>query len=224
MAIAYRHLAFIEFERGRASEAVAVLQQAMANGVSHGGVVSQLGTYLAETGRSAEAIKLLEPAVARGGAAADADTLNSLGIAYARAGRSASAREAFERVLAVDPRSSIPLENLGFLDLQRNDLAAARTHFERAAQADPGSSQSQAGLGIVAMKTGDHPGAIEHWKRAIELDPTNYDALYNLATTLVSDHRIDAARPYLEQFVRSAPPGFYARDIQEVSRLLQSSR
>jgi Tfp pilus assembly protein PilF len=223
MAIAYRHLAFIEFERGKAADAVALLERAIGRGVKHGGVVSQLGTYLAETGHTAEAIRLLEPA-ARDSAASDADTLNSLGIAYARGGRPADAREIFERVLAVDPRSSIPLENLGFLDLERQDLASARTHFERAAQADPGSSQAQAGLGVVALKQGDHAGAVEHWKLAVRLDPTNYDALYNLATTLASDRQMEAARPYLELFVRSAPPGFYAKDIQDVSRLLQSSR
>ena len=223
MAIAYRHLAFIEFERGKAADAVALLERAISNGVKHGGVVSQLGTYLAETGHTTEAIRLLEPA-ARGTAASDADTLNSLGIAYARSGRTAEARDIFERVLTLDPRSSIPLENLGFLDLERQDLASARTHFERAAQADPGSSQAQAGLGVVALKNGDHAGAVEHWKLAVTLDPTNYDALYNLATTLASDRQMEAARPYLEQFVRSAPPGFYAKDIQDVSRLLQSSR
>jgi hypothetical protein len=48
--------------------------------------------------------------------------------------------------------------------------------------------------------------------------------MYNLATTLARDGRMDAARPYLEAFVRTAPPGFYAKDIQEISALLQSHR
>ena len=59
------------------------------------------------------------------------------------------------------------------------------------------------------------------WTRAVQLDETNYDALYNLGTTLARDGQMDAARPYLERFVRNAPAAFYAKDIQEISDLLQ---
>ena len=54
---------------------------------------------------------------------------------------------------------------------------------------------------------------------AVQLDPTISDALYNLATTLVLDGRHEEAQPYVKQFVRSAPPAFYARDIREMSTL-----
>jgi tetratricopeptide (TPR) repeat protein len=62
--------------------------------------------------------------------------------------------------------------------------------------------------------------AIASWKKAVELDATNYDALYNLATTLARDGRMAEARPYLERFVRTAPPAFYEKDIREVSAIL----
>ena len=222
MAIAYRHLAFVEWEHGKPAEAIGVLERAVQRGVKHTGVVTQLGTYLAETGHTAEAVQLLEPL--SHAETIDADALNSLGIAYARSGRSNDARNVFERVLAIDPESSIPLENLGLLDLERGDVASAKRHFERAAQSDPTSSHARAGLGIVALKNADHRAAIEYWKQAVQLDRTNYDALYNLATTLVRDGQFEAARPYLEQFVRTAPAGFYAKDIEELRRLLQSHR
>jgi len=57
------------------------------------------------------------------------------------------------------------------------------------------------------------------WKKAVELDATNYDAL-NLTTTLARDGRMAEARPYLERFVRTAPPAFYEKDIREVSAIL----
>ena len=50
--------------------------------------------------------------------------------------------------------------------------------------------------------------------------PINYDALYNLATTLARDGRMAEARPSLERFVRTAPPSFYGKDIREVSASL----
>jgi cytochrome c-type biogenesis protein CcmH/NrfG len=55
----------------------------------------------------------------------------------------------------------------------------------------------------------------------VELDPTNFDALFNLANELVSAGRIADARPWLEQFVRTAPAGFYAREIDEFRRALK---
>ena len=218
MAIAYRHLAFVAWETGRTAEAIDVLRRATGAGITHGGVVTQLGTYLAESGGTAEAIRLLAPLGAA--AAPDPDALNGLGIAYARAGRAADAKRVFEAMLAVDPESAMALTNLGALDLERGNVAAARQRFERALRADPASSTAHAGLGVVAMKAGDRNAAIAAWKKAVELDASNYDALYNLATTLARAGELDAARPYLEQFVRTAPRAFYSRDIDEIAKLL----
>jgi arylsulfatase A-like enzyme/Flp pilus assembly protein TadD len=221
MALAYRHLAFIEGQRGRLSAAIEVLQQALRAGVTEASVVAQLGGYLADAGQTPQAIRLLEPLAAS--ADAEVDTLNLLGIAYARAGRRPEAGRTFERLLALDPQSSVPLENLGMLALDSGDLALARRRFERAVQVDPRSSRAHADLGVVALKSGDAILAIEEWKRAVQLDRTNFDALYNLGTTLANRDPSDA-RSYLEQFARTAPPALYASDLREVSRLLQTLR
>jgi tetratricopeptide (TPR) repeat protein len=219
MAIAYRHLAFVAWETGQTMMAIDTLKKAIASGVTSSGIVTQLGTYLAESGDARAAIPLLEPLASADGA--DPDALNGLGIAFARAGRPADARRVFERMLSADPSSAMALSNLAALDLERADFAAARTRFERAASLDPTSSAAQAGLGVVAIKSGNPRLAIEAWRRAVELDPSNYDALFNLATTLVQTDGVAAARPYLEQFARNAPSALYGRDIAEVQRLLQ---
>ena len=220
MAIAYRHLAFVEWERGNTQAAVDVLQRAIARGVTNTGLLTQIGDYLAETGQPAKSIDLLLPLAKNRDV--DPDTLNALGIAYANAGRPDEARKTFERVLQVDPESSIPLENLGVLALQRNDFATARTLFERAVRADPRSSRAHGGMGVVSLHAGDRQAAVASWQQAVQLDPTNYDALYNIGITLARDGKMDAARPYLEQFVRTAPSAFYAKDLREISALLQS--
>jgi choline-sulfatase len=221
MAIAYRHLAFIEWQRGNPRGAVEALQRALDARVTQPAVVAQLGGYLAEVGPVADAVRLLEPLAKSPDA--DPDTLNSLGIAYVRAGRRGEAQRVFERVLTTDPDSSVPLENLGMLALERGDLATARRQFERALAADPGSSRAHANLGVVAVRSGDHATAIAEWRRAVELDPRNADALYNAGVTLARDGKLDAARPYLEQFMRAAPPAFYAKDREEVAALLRQT-
>ena len=74
---------------------------------------------------------------------------------------------------------------------------------------------------MVAVRSGDRASAVEEWKRAVQLDPQNYDALYNIGVTLAADGRPGDARPYLEQFLRAAPPAFYAKDLREVAALLR---
>jgi arylsulfatase A-like enzyme/Tfp pilus assembly protein PilF len=219
MAIAYRHLAFIDWQRGDAAGAIDVLRRAAKGGVSDPRMVGQLGGYLTETGHVAEGMRLLESVA--NGADADLDSLNALGIAYAQAGRADAARAIFERLLTVNPASSIPLENLGLLALERGDVIEARRQFERAVQLDPRSSRAHAGLGNVALKAGDRPAAVAAWTRAVQLDPRNFDAVYNVGTTLARDGQMDAARPYLERFLETAPPAFYAKDLKEVATLLR---
>jgi len=218
MAIAYRHLAFVDWQRGDAAGAVETLRRAMKAGVTDPRLVAQLGGYLTETGQLAEGIRLLEPLT--GSSQTDLDALNALGIAYAQAGRPADARLLFERVRAINPSSSVPLENLGLLALQGGKTTEARRAFERAVELDPRSSRAHSGLGTVLLKAGDRAGAVAEWTRAADLDPRNFDALYNAGTTLAHAGDRQGARRFLEQFVRTAPPVLYAKDLQEASRLL----
>ena len=219
MAIAYRHLAFVQWESGAVAPAIATLRQALGAGAATPDIATQLGTYLAESGNVVDAIRVLEPVAVVD--PPEIDTLNALGIAYARAGREKDARAVFARILRIDPESEMAVENLGTLDLGRGDLASAEQHFDRAVQLDPLSSAAHAGLGVVAIKRGDRERAVAAWRKAVELDATNYDALYNLATTLAREGMMDEARPYLEQFARTAPLAFYAKDIENVSAMLR---
>ena len=106
--------------------------------------------------------------------------------------------------------SNIPLENLGVLALQQGDVAGAKDYFARALAIAPGSSRAHTGAGAVAFQGGDRQAAYEEWSRAIQLDPANYDAMYSLGVNLARDGRMDEARPYLEQFLRAAPPALHA--------------
>src|SRR3954471_23271467 len=83
------------------------------------------------------------------------------------------------------------------------------------------SSQGHAGLAMVAIRQGDRKTAIARWERAVALQPSNFDALYDLSVQLVQDGRASEARPFMEQFVHTAPRGQYARDIDKMSAALE---
>ncbi|HEV3486387.1 MAG TPA: tetratricopeptide repeat protein, partial [Vicinamibacterales bacterium] len=219
MSAAYGHLAFVLWEAGAAPQAIATLRDAVKRDIADLDMQVRLGIYLAESGQSREAIPLLET-LARGNA--NVDVLNGLGIAYAQDGRADDALATFRRVLTIDPRSAMALENIGSVLLQRGDLAGARDALEKAAALEPTSSRVYTGLGAVAARSGDPKTAIAHWTRAVRLDPTDYDALFNLATELLNAGDREAARPYVERFVRSAPPAMYAPEIALLAPLVRA--
>src|SRR5262249_26170459 len=146
-----------------------------------------------------------------------------LGISYARSGRTADAVATFRRSLEVDPENAMTHENIGAIALDAGRLDEARAEFERALRADARSAQGHAGLAMVAIRQGDRAAAIAEWTRAVSLDPQNFDALYDLGVQLVKAGRLADARPYLEQFVRTAPASLYDKDIREISALLKAS-
>ena len=222
LELAHRHLAFLHWSLGEVGEAVATLTRARDAGVASPAVAGQLGIYLAESGAADEAVPLLEALVE--GDRPPLDPLNALGIAYARRGDAAGALETFERVLALDPDSAMAHENIGAVRVQQGDREAAEAAFTRAVALAPRSSRAHAGLGVVQLQAGDRLAAVASWARAVELDPSNFDALFNLATELVNAGDLAAARPYLEQFVRTAPPAFYGEDIRRIEALLDAGR
>jgi len=222
MNLAYRRLAYIQWEAGATADAIATLREARAKNGPDIDVDVRLGTYLAETGALAEALPMLERTVKADDR--DEEALNALGIAYARAGRTADALRTFERILAIDPRDAFALENAGTVHLQRGDARAAADAFNRALTNDPRSSRAHAGLGVVALQSGRRDEAIEHLRRAVQLDPRNFDALFNLATHLLAAGRLDEARPYVEQFVATAPRALYGRDIVRFRQFLDAGK
>jgi arylsulfatase A-like enzyme/Flp pilus assembly protein TadD len=219
MPVASLHLAFLYWKIGDTQSAIATLRHARDAGARNASLDTELGLYLAETGAVEDAMPLLSRAAS--GDAADVDAVNALGIAYARAGDPASALAAFERALKLDRSNHMAEENIGTVELSRGRLDAAHAAFARAREMAPDSAAAWAGLGVVALKGGDRDGAIADWEKAVSLDPANFDALFNVGTTLLDAGRPREARPYLEQFVRTAPAGRYGRDVAGIRAALE---
>ena len=221
MTIASLHLAFLQWEAGEAGQAIATLKAARDKAAADPEVEWRLGMYVSETGATAEALPLLEQAGRQPGAGVDA--LNALGICYARAGRSADALATFQRILTIDARDAMAWQNIGSVHLQAGRRDEAREAFRRSIEINPGWAASYTGLGVVELQSGNRRAAIAAWTQAVDLNPSDFDALFNLATELINDGQAAAARPYVERFVRAAPPAFYAKDIARLRAWLARS-
>jgi arylsulfatase A-like enzyme/Flp pilus assembly protein TadD len=210
-ADAYRHLAYVFWQSGFPGDAIQTLETALARGLTQRDIRVRLGIYLAESGAAERAIPLLEAIPDD-----DSDVLNALGIAYAQRGRTADARQAFERALQLDPDGGLAHQNIGLLHLRADALTDAEAAFRRALASDPSLAGAHTGLGVVLAQRGQLPAALDAWREAARLDPREFNALYNLTMELFASGRIDEARQYGERFVATAPPALFGDDIARV--------
>jgi tetratricopeptide (TPR) repeat protein len=92
-----------------------------------------------------------------------------------------SARDAYERVLSLDPEHADAHVNLGRILHEQGDAAAAEEHYRAAVDADPEHETATFNLGVALEDLGRVDDAIDAYTSAIALDPDNADAHYNLA-------------------------------------------
>jgi len=211
---AYRKLALAYWRTGRPADAISTLEAALRAGVTQSEVKIKLGEYLAQSGQPAKAIQLLSSF-----AGDDPDALIALGNAYQMSGRSAEAITTFQHLIAVDPKSAVGYQNIGVSQLQARDFVNAEASLRKALALDGSLPDAFNALGALFAQTKRPNDAIESWKRAVTIDGSSFDAMYNLIGALAQSGRIDEARVYADQFIRTAPPSMQA-DIAAVRRMV----
>ena len=138
------------------------------------------------------------------------------GVALAAMGRQRDAYAAFDAARRLDPSNPMPLVNVATLHLAAREYDEARKVLATALELNPRLARIHNELGVIAAETGHVDEAVAHWKRAVELEPREFDTLFNLGSVLVKAGRASEARPYLERFLREAPPAVYGRDFAKV--------
>jgi arylsulfatase A-like enzyme/Flp pilus assembly protein TadD len=211
MANAYDMLAFVLQQSERLPDAARVLREAYARGLRDDQMQMRLGMILTEMGNAPEAVDLLRPYVDR----EDPDVLNAYGLALAGAGHAKEAYRIFDRITTIDPTNAKSQQNYGVVALQNNDAAAAHEHLQRALALNPNLPITLNTLGVLYAREGQYQAAIPAWSKAISLDRRQYDAMYNLALVAGQQHQWEVCIKALNQFISTAPPERYARDIEK---------
>ena len=216
--VAYLNLASVYLAAGDPKSAVALLERAAERGVTSSELRGRLGSAYLASGDPKRAAAALE-SIAKPDVPGGLEAMNTLAVALSELGQHDRARRLLADVLTRSPRSATTWSNLGLTELAARRPAEAAHAFEQAVAADPQVGQAWNGLGAARAQS-DPAGAIEAWKHAVDLEPRNYDVLFNLAVMLRQQGRADEARPYVERFVREAPPDGYAKDIATMRRWL----
>ncbi len=218
MELGHLHLAYLERAHGDLDAAIASLGRALALRPTDPEAVSLLGVYLTEAGRARQAVEVLRPFAT--GPEADLDVLTAYGMALASLGRGREAERVFEGARVEHPTNATVLVNLGTVLLMEGEVVRARQAFEAALDIDPEAARAHNSLGVIAAKEGRKEEAIARWKRAVALNGEDYQTLFNLGSVLWAQGRREEARPYLEAYLRVAPPALEGRDMARVRALL----
>ena len=133
---------------------------------------TRLATILAGRRAFPEALEVLA-----GVEEPSAESLGLQGTALAGLGKSADARTAFERAVALDPRAFKAWIGLGKIKGAAKDLAGAREAFERAAACEPKAAGVWFNVALASYQLHDLPRAREACAKALEVDPRDERAL-----------------------------------------------
>jgi Flp pilus assembly protein TadD len=128
-------LASMQRQSGDLAGAIATLEDMVRRGIADQRVMIVLADYLASAGALPKALVLLDAIVAAH--PDDADAHNSLGVVAMRMGRHDRARQAFRKVLELDPTSATAYANLGADALSANDVPSAIGDLTRALELEP---------------------------------------------------------------------------------------
>ncbi|MBI3493826.1 MAG: sulfatase-like hydrolase/transferase [Acidobacteria bacterium] len=214
--------AVIDFGRGAREQAMAAVQTIVRDHPTFTTARTELATMQRQAGDLTGAIATLDT-LARTGVT-DSRVLLVLAAYLDEAGQADKSLALINAVIAAYPDDAEAYNSRGVIEMRRGRHDRARAAFQKVLDLDPTSATAYANLGVDNLAARDLPAAIEHLKQALALDSRQYDALYNLAVALHKAGRQDEARPFLERFVRDAPPAQYASDIARIRALLAQKK
>jgi choline-sulfatase len=112
--------------------------------------------------------------------------------------RTDAARDAFKKVLVMDPTSPTALVQSGQLELGAKNYVAAADYLKRALEVRPGDATLGFDYGEALKMTGNLPGARDALQASLKLNPNQFSARLLLAKVCLGLKDMPAAEDQLE--------------------------
>jgi choline-sulfatase len=121
------------------------------------------------------------------------------------------ARELLEKVLQLNPKSSIALRQLGQLELQAGQYVTAAQHLGSAREMNPEDATVAFDEGQALAKSGDLPGARDALEASLKLDAEQFSAHLLLGTAYLRLKSAEAADDQFEAALLLQPKSVEAQ-------------
>jgi Tfp pilus assembly protein PilF len=192
---------------GRPAEAEKAFRECLKDDPKNPEVLDGLGVSLLMQARYKESLAPFDKAVAT--APENGAFRNNRGVALMELGQFKAAQDDFAVAAASqnsDDRLSATI-NLGRLYQREGDYAEAESQFSAAIARDPKTYAAYTGRAVARESAGNLEGAAEDLLTAVKLDPGNADANLRLGMVLISMHKSDLGKRYLQRAVELDPAG-----------------
>ncbi|HWA29289.1 MAG TPA: tetratricopeptide repeat protein [Lacunisphaera sp.] len=137
-------------------------------------------------------------------------------------GNHAAAREGYEKMLALNPRSAVALNNLAYLYSEKlGDLDKALDLAQKARQSMPNDAHSADTLGWVLYKKRQYTRALSLINEAAEKRPTDAEIQYHLGLIYYDMGADKTARTALQRALELDPDAKWKAAAQQALNVLQ---
>jgi len=192
---------------GRPAEAEKAFRECLKDDPKNPEVLDGLGVSMLMQARYKDSIVPFDKAVTL--APENGAYRNNRGVALMELGQFKAAQDDFTVAAASqnsDDRLSATI-NLGRLWQREGDYAAAESEFSAAIARDPQTYAAFVGRAVARESAGNLQGAAEDFLAAVKLDPSNADANLRLGMVLISLHKAELGKRYLQRAVDLDPAG-----------------
>jgi rhomboid protease GluP len=117
----------------------------------------------------------------------------ALAKAYLMKSQFPQARDEFQRVLALDPRSEDALHGLAYCFYAEKQFPQARDVYSRLLALDTNSAIAHSGLGMVDGAEGKYADAVREYSASAALNPSQQGIYYNLGQAYAGLKQFDSA-------------------------------
>lgn len=122
--------------------------------------------------------------------------------------------EAFERMLAVNPRNALAHNNLAIIWIRRGDFDKALYHYEQAVEAEPENTTYKKNLAdYYYAHLGKTDEAIEIYTQLLKSHPKDTELLTSLAIISKANQLGDQARTFIRRVLELEPWNTDAREF-----------
>jgi arylsulfatase A-like enzyme/parvulin-like peptidyl-prolyl isomerase len=203
---------------GRATEAIPLLERALAANPGAAAPHEHLAEALSRGGRETEALAVVEKGLGR--VPSNTALIRRRAVLLVRMGREAEARAGLRAALLRNPKDGMVAAELANLLRNRGELAEADRLSLTAVQSSPRSAEAWLARGLTLGALSRGPEAENALIRAGELDPRNPDALFYRAALMIQRGEAAGSLRLLDQ-VAALLPGYPG--LQEARRAIPGS-
>jgi glycosyltransferase involved in cell wall biosynthesis/Tfp pilus assembly protein PilF len=134
-----------------------------------------------------------------------ANLLRMIGDCFIRLGDAASAKNAYNKAIDIDPFLAKSHIGLGTVALTRNSFDGAVIHFQKAVSLAPSDEMASFGLGLAFQGLGEINEANKWISSACRLNPTNSPAVFSVVKLAYERNNFEDARSALCQYIAQRP-------------------